>query len=165
MMGLWSWDVQKNIFRGDAAYAKLFGFTKIKAAAGVPIDEIIPALHPDDRRVLERAITTARNGRSSPLLEYRVRGRDRRWRSVIASGRCLCDSEGRPNQYLGIVVEIDQVVKHVRASLDKLADSTLEARNYAVADKREFITHLLDIVLMEVGFALAKREMDRREQH
>jgi hypothetical protein len=164
-MGLWSWDMEKNVFRGDAAFAKFFGFTESKAAVGVPINDIIPPLHADDRPVLEGAITKAMMGKSAPILECRVRGRDRRWRSVLASGRCLNDGEGRPIECLGVVVEIGRVMKHVRDALDKLADATLEARTYAVADKREFITRLLDMVLMEVGFALAKRETEPRTKH
>jgi len=165
MMGMWSWDAQKDIFRGDAISANLFGFTEAKAASGVTFDEIKSALHPNDRAEFERAHKEALISGRGPVVEYRVHRRDRRWRRVIASGRCLRDSEGRPAEYLGVVVEIEQVIKHVRDSLDKLADSTLEARKHAVADKRDFITRLLDMVLMEVGFALAKRETDHRKKH
>jgi hypothetical protein len=140
----------------------LYGFTEGKAAAGVSFDEVKAAIHPDDRPDFESAFEHALINKSGPVVDYRVRGRDRRWRSVIASGRCLSDSEGRPAEYLGIVNATDPVIKHVRDSLDKLAGSTLEARKYAVADKRDLIARLLDMALMEVGFALAKRENEKR---
>jgi hypothetical protein len=165
MMGMWSWDVQKNSFTGDPTSARLFGFGDGKAAAGISFDEVKAAIHPDDRPDFESALERALISKSGPVVSYRVRGRDHRWRGVIASRRCLCDEEGQPVQYLGVAVESYRVLKHVRDSLDKLADSTLEARKHAIADKRDFIAHLLDIVLMEIGFALAKRELELRKIH
>ena len=154
-----------NMSRGDAASANLFGFTEAKAAFGVSPDEIAPALHPDDRPEYERWLKEGLYGRDGLVVDCRVRGRGGTWRGVVAFGRCLCDSQGRPVQYLGVVVEIDRVAECARNCLHKLADSRLEARDHAIADSRSFITRLVDVALTEVGFALAKREMDLSRRH
>lgn len=165
MMGMWSWDVQKNCFTGDTTCARLYGFDDNKAAAGISFDDVKKAIHKDDRLDFEGALEEALTSKSNPVITYRVRGRDHRWRGVIASGRCLLDGQGRPTQFLGVAVESYRVLRRVRGSLDKLTASTLEARKIAVADKRDFIAHLLDMVLMEIGFALARRELELRKTH
>ena len=160
--GIWSWDVTREIFYGDAIFARYDGLTEEEAAAGVSVNRVFAAVHPDDRLEMERALTESLQNRSTPTFKFRARGSDGTWRRLIAAGHCFYDGDDRPRNYAGFVIQLDLLKKHVREkvmeALDKLADSSMEARRHSAAVGLDFITYLLDMVLMEVGFALAERE-------
>ncbi|MBK1658304.1 PAS domain-containing protein [Paracraurococcus ruber] len=110
MVGTWVWDVAANRITADPGYARLFSVTPEAVAEGLPIETLLPALHPEDRPATEAAIARALAGEQDGLFEaeYRVllQGGETRW--VAARGRCERDAEGRPTRFPGVVVDVTE---------------------------------------------------------
>lgn len=62
LVGAWDWDVVNDRLYADARFADMFGIEPKEAAAGTPQRLWLSAIHPDDRRTLEAAISEALNG-------------------------------------------------------------------------------------------------------
>ena len=108
MVGTWVWDVEANRITADPGYARLFSVTPAAVAAGLPIETLLPAIHPEDLAATEAAINRALAGDQDGAFEaeYRVvlRGGGIRW--VAARGRCEHDRTGRPTRFPGVVVDV-----------------------------------------------------------
>ena len=85
--GLWDWDVTANIVKADERFGEMFGLSGKDVAEGVPVEEFIKAVHPDD---LDRLNAKIRQSLESgdPLEEtYRTRGSDGALRWVSVRGK------------------------------------------------------------------------------
>ncbi len=160
-MGLCSWDAQSSFLRGDAVFANYFCLRPAEATKGASLQQVAAAIHADDRPELERRITGARNGDGRIIVECRAQGRDQKWRRLLAVGHCFYDEARRPIRCPGVVFHMRQPARPRTAALDKLADAMIEARKHALADGRDLVLYLLDMAMLEVGFALATREKRR----
>lgn len=159
-MGMWTFDVKEDLVYGDPVLALYFGVAVEEASKGLPLDVFFDAVHPDDLARVQDEIARTCAGQSAFRSEYRVFGSDRKWRRILATGRCFYQN-GEPIRYPGFVTEIEPVSAKTKEPLDELSDLTIAAKNSAVADKRNFIAYLLDMVLLEIGRALASRQVSR----
>lgn len=157
-MGMWTFDVRANVVFCDPVLALFFGFEDSEAAAGLPLQSFFDAIHPDDTQHVQEEIQKTYAGRSTFICEYRVFGRDGKWRKIIATGRCYYEN-GEPVQYPGFATELAPRIEQSKYALDELSDATIAANKFAAADKREFISYLLDMTLLEIGKALASRQV------
>ena len=110
MVGTWVWDVQANRITADPGYARLFSVTPEAVAAGLPIETLLPAIHPEDLAATEAAINppwparrTAPSRRSTAWC----------WRMAAsagsaARGRCERDRAGQPTRFPGVVVDVTE---------------------------------------------------------
>jgi PAS domain S-box-containing protein len=110
MVGTWVWDVQANRITADPGYARLFSVTPDSVAAGLPIETLLPAIHPDDLPDTETAINAALAGAQDGAFEaeYRVVLKDGGIRWVAARGRCERDRAGQPTRLPGVVVDVTE---------------------------------------------------------
>ncbi|MFZ4407606.1 MAG: sensor histidine kinase, partial [Paracraurococcus sp.] len=110
MVGTWVWDVAANRVTADPGYARLFSVTPEAVAAGLPVEQLLLAIHPQDCPATEAAINRALAGESEGAFEaeYRVVLRDGGIRWVNAVGRCLRDASGQPGRFSGVVVDITE---------------------------------------------------------
>ena len=103
--GHWDWDLTTDRLFLSSKMAMLEGYgtdhvTTTRAAWLVQIE-----IHPDDRARLDAAIREHLEGRTASFeCEYRVRNGD--WRWLLARGRCLRDSVGRPYRLVGSAIDI-----------------------------------------------------------
>jgi PAS domain S-box-containing protein len=103
--GHWDWDLTTDRLFLSSKMAMLEGHgtdhvTTTRAAWLTQIE-----IHPDDRARLEAAIREHLEGRTASFeCEYRVRNGD--WRWLLARGRCLRDSAGRPYRLVGSAIDI-----------------------------------------------------------
>ncbi|MFP5269145.1 PAS domain-containing protein [Coleofasciculus sp.] len=112
----WCWNIVKDLVISDRNFAHLFGVDPDKATAGLPVDQFLSAIHPEDRPQvtagIERAIATGENYEA----EYRIRDADGKQRWVIARGQVEYDVNGNAITFPGVLTDISD---------RKLAEETL----------------------------------------
>lgn len=106
-LGLWDWDAATNTMYADATLAAAFGLDPARTAAGLPLDDYIRCLHPDDRQrtaeALRRALAT---GQGDSSLEYRLSQPDGTVRWIVAKAHIKMGADARPTRLLGIMIDI-----------------------------------------------------------
>ncbi|MDL2356523.1 MAG: response regulator [Pseudomonadota bacterium] len=114
-LAMWSWDIRHDRVSADAATAWLFNVSP-EIAAGGPISAFHAALHPGDAArdaaSIRRAIDTGEAYES----KLRVRAADGQYHAIVSHGQMLYDSEGRPEQLRGVIVDVT-AEQHARAEL------------------------------------------------
>ena len=109
MIGTWDWHIGSNLFFPDARLAELFGSGPGPSQDGMPVEQYLEAIHPDDLPRVREAFQQAMASKEKYTSEYRLRARDGGWRWVIARGECLYDHEGKPARFPGAIVDITEL--------------------------------------------------------
>lgn len=117
--GHWDWDIPTD---------RLFLSPKMKMLGGQSPESEIESragwrakthIHPDDEPRFEERLREHFEGRTPRFeCEYRVRHADGSWRWLLARGRCLRDSTGRPVRLVGSAMD---VTSQKQAQIDKEA--------------------------------------------
>ena len=116
VVGAWEWDIKANKVYADARYAELHSVAPEFAAAGLPVQSYIPAVHPDDAQgVRDVALRAAADG-SDFSHEYRLVRADGSVRWVYTRGRAYLDEDGQPHRNAGVIIDITER-KQVEADL------------------------------------------------
>ena len=102
--GIFTWDIEKNLVFADSALAELFGLDANDTLCGMPLEDYLQRVHPEDRPALAKIISTTIIAEVPQQGTYRVEGSDGRFRSVAAFGRAFRNRDGSPVLYSGIVV-------------------------------------------------------------
>jgi len=119
IIGTWMWDIPSDTFIGDALFASSFGLDPAAVAAGLPLEVVSRSIHPDDRARVEAAVAAAIEQRSRYRCQYRVLRGDR-YHWVEARGRIDADAEGRPAQFPGVLLDIEDR-RRIEAERDQAA--------------------------------------------
>ncbi|MBJ3785214.1 PAS domain-containing protein [Devosia sediminis] len=127
LVGTWDWNVTENIVTSDDRFAAMYNLDPLQAGLGVPIEQFLSAIHPDDLARVQQQIETALADGSALNSEYRLVARDGAVRWVMASGRPRMDGEGRAVRFPGVVVDITEQ----RVIAEALAKSELQFRTLA----------------------------------
>lgn len=127
LVGTWDWDVANDKVTADDQFASLFNLDSLRAGFGVPIQEFLQAIHPDDvQRVGEEIADALRTG-STYKSEYRLVDPEGNVTWVVASGRPRVDAEGRVNRFPGIAIDVTEQHRAAEA----LRESELQFRTLA----------------------------------
>ncbi|RKI44555.1 PAS domain S-box protein, partial [Corallococcus sp. AB049A] len=129
MIGTWVWDVPGNRVVADERFAHSFSLDPMQAREGLPLEQFVAAIHPEDRPGVEAVIARVLKAGGAYRAEYRVRRADGVYRWVEASGHCHLSAQGRPLRFPGVLVDID-ARKHAelrQAALLDMADRLREA--------------------------------------
>jgi len=102
--GIYTWDIVRNLVFADSAVAVLFGLDPDATVHGLPLEDYLARVHPDDRPDLAKKISDVIVADIAQQNTYRVQGKDGRYRMVAAFGRAFRDHSGSPVLYSGIVV-------------------------------------------------------------
>ncbi|NOK23748.1 GAF domain-containing hybrid sensor histidine kinase/response regulator, partial [Corallococcus carmarthensis] len=129
MIGTWVWDVPDNRVVTDERFAHSFSLNPQQAREGLPIDQFVAAIHPEDRPGVEASIAHTLKAGGSYRAEYRVRRADGVYRWVEASGHCVRTPAGIPLRFPGVVVDIDarKQAELRQGALLEMADRLREA--------------------------------------
>lgn len=104
----WRWNVPENLVITDHNFAHLFGIDPKLAVLGLPIEQFLNAIHPEDRPQvsldIERAIATGEEYRA----EFRIRNAEGEERWVIARGRVEYDADGKAIAFPGALADISE---------------------------------------------------------
>jgi PAS domain S-box-containing protein len=105
--GHWDWDIRAD---------RLFLSPKMKMLGGQPADSEIGSrtswmtqivIHPDDSPRFETALKNHFEGLTPHYeCEYRVRQPDGDWRWLLARGRCLVNTQGKPYRFVGSAIDV-----------------------------------------------------------
>jgi two-component sensor histidine kinase len=106
MVGTFDWHVQSDTFYSDARFAKMFSVDPAKGETGAPLSDYVAGIHPEDTDRIANAINHTLISRESYAQEYRLLQKDGNIRWVEARGECLYSDDGKPDRFVGVVVDI-----------------------------------------------------------
>jgi PAS domain S-box-containing protein len=107
-VGVWNWDVDRDVVVADKGFADLFELTEELAAQGIPRQVFAARVHPDDVGEVRTSLRLALTGAQEFSTEYRVMQSDGSVRWVMAVGRSVRDGEGRPLRLHGLTLDITE---------------------------------------------------------
>ena len=108
IIGTWFWDVAQDSLTVDDALARVHGLDPALARTELRLEQVVAAVHPEDRPGLAEAIAEAvrRGGRYAH--QYRTRSADGQYRWIEAIGRVDLDAEGKAIGFPGVLIDIDE---------------------------------------------------------
>ena len=107
ILGMFVCDDATELVRGDIRFAKTFSLDIGRTAAGVPYDDCLAAVHPEDREVARETFRLL-DGQPPGSLEYRVRQEGGGWLWVEANRQLDERTATRRPKFLGMLINIDQ---------------------------------------------------------
>ncbi|MBN7808357.1 PAS domain-containing protein [Agrobacterium rosae] len=110
--GFYTWDVPENVLYADRALASLFGLDPIEAEKGLPIENYLKRVHPDDLPRLAKTISDSIVAHRPQQEIYRVMNLDGRYVTVSSFGRGFRDNDDQPVRYVGIVIPKEDATAH-----------------------------------------------------
>lgn len=105
-IGIWTWDIKKNVVVADKNLAYRFGVDTKTAEEGLPISVFTNSIHPDDREWVINEIQYSVRDSKVFEAEYRTLTRDGAVRWVMARGKVEDDENGEPSRFPGVIVDI-----------------------------------------------------------
>jgi PAS domain S-box-containing protein len=105
-IGVWHWDVAKDLVYSDERFANVYGVDPAAAANGVPIAEFMRNIAPEDILTVGPAIEAAVRDGSEFSSQYRISQPDGSVVWVAARGRCTHDAAGTPQRFTGVIIDI-----------------------------------------------------------
>lgn len=105
-VGAWDWEIGPDRVVADERFAAMFGVDPRMALEGAPLANFMTHLHPEDAPRVQTEIDRAMGGDGVFASEYRLQppGQDVRW--VLARGQVYFDTDGAPERFPGIAVDI-----------------------------------------------------------
>ena len=104
-LGIWDWDVQRNVLEWDQAMRRIYGMSAVALAT---FDAWAAALHPEDRaQALADIDQTVCNGHTYDT-EFRILRPDGEVRNVKSYGRAQKGTDGRVVRITGINLDVTE---------------------------------------------------------
>ncbi len=127
IFGTWHWDLTKDSFTVDEAFARAFGLDPVLGHDGLSLEQVIATVHPEDRPGLKAAIdeVIARGGAYAH--QYRVRRADGKYYWIEANGRVDHAEDGTPISFPGVLIDVEER-RSVEAQRDR-ATAALRSLN------------------------------------
>jgi signal transduction histidine kinase/response regulator of citrate/malate metabolism len=135
IVGIWLWEVQADRVTGDERFARAFSLDPARCAAGLPIDEVMVAIHAEDRSRVADEISAALRRGGPYRCELRVQQQDGVYRWIEANGRVDFGPDGHPTRFPGVLIDIDHR-RAIEAELREL-NQDLESRVKLAIGQRE----------------------------
>jgi PAS domain S-box-containing protein len=104
--GMWDWELPSGRIHLLGNETKLFGLPAENS--DVVLDTLLPAIHPEDRRRVERGMHVAVEERSDYYQEYRVIWPDASVHYLLGVGKVFTDETGRARRMVGVNVDVTQ---------------------------------------------------------
>jgi PAS domain S-box-containing protein len=127
-MGVWSWEVDEDRFRGDERMSELLGADPATPPSG--IDGFLFRVHDEDRDRVESEILTAREQEVEFHVEYRVATRNGAGRHLATRGQFLFDPLTERDRAIGVSWDITNV--KLEEQQRRLLSTVLESATNAV---------------------------------
>ena len=124
-VGTWLWDIKNDLVLADKNSAKLFGLSNDGKAVEAPIEKFTDAIHPDDRKRVQKEINAAVKSRSAYESEYRIYDAIGTIRWLLARGHVEVDENDNPVRFPGLVVDITER-KQTERKLQILAEANTQ---------------------------------------
>jgi PAS domain-containing protein len=101
-IGAWDWDVLNDRVKTDTRFALFYCVDPEFASSGLPLQEYMKCMHPDDRDRVAMEIRTSIETGEPFYSEYRLVGADGQTHWISAQGEPVYDENGRCVQFPGI---------------------------------------------------------------
>lgn len=130
-LGVWNWDLKSDRFTLLEGVETIFGL--LPGQGSHPPEEVIEAVHPEDREPLARALSDGRENGTPIQLELRTAQSDGTVRWVEAEGTFIRGATGALERGVGIVMDIterklaEQQLRESEETLRTLAASAQDA--------------------------------------
>ena len=160
IVGAWVHDHWAGRLTLSADFASLLGLDPEAAAAGVPIAAFLDRTHPDDRLRIESYLHAV--GQSGGPMEAEFRTRDSRGgiRKLLMRGRVERDPADGAAQGRGIAIDLTEGqaadLHQTERLVNRMAEHAIALRTLADALQRPSLTKLVDGLMIEIGFELAR---------
>lgn len=138
--GIWEWAAEHGGFHFSNRCWEHLGYTDHDDVVNQGIDRIQAwrrRMHPDDGIAFDKALAAHIRGEAPFDMEYRIRGKDEKWRWIRARGQMTFNDRGEPLRMSGTNMDITQL---------KLAEQRVlkakEAAEKANRAKSEFLSSM-----------------------
>jgi len=157
VLGVWDFNVTRDIVRCNAAMADLFGLDPEKAARGLPLASYLASIHPQDAPRIEQRVAEAARALDIYSETYQVRDSRGEYRLILAQAAAYDSPEGVmfPGTLVAVTPRQLERLPDTIHPLDVIADHCPLARRLAEQDNLRVVKSLLDMTLEEVGNKLA----------
>jgi PAS domain S-box-containing protein len=128
IIGTWMWDLTCDQFTIDEGFAHSFGLDPGLGREGIPLEQIIATVHPDDKPGLRDAIAEA-IARGGPYSrQYRVKRQDGHYYWIEANGRVDHGPDGTPLRFPGVLLDMEgrRAIEAERDRADALLRTVIE---------------------------------------
>lgn len=155
VVGVWMHDIWADRLVVSGPLALALGLTPEAGTRGVSLDALLAATHGDDRARVENALHAAMARGGAFAVAFRTPAP--RWLDL--RGRIEGDASGRPARARGIVLDLTEdraggpQSQHV---VNRMAEHAIALRGLADDLERPGLTRLLDTLMVEIGFELAR---------
>lgn len=107
IIGTWVWDVAADRFSIDEGFAHAFGIDPVKGRSGIPLEQIVETVHPDDQQGLAAAIAEVFSRGGAYAHQYRTRRHDGQYYWLEANGRVDLGPDGKPAWFPGVLIDLE----------------------------------------------------------
>jgi PAS domain S-box-containing protein len=107
-VGTWSFDMKSGIAKGGPNLSRMFGLDPEEAGKGIPLEQFVEKIHPDDRERVSREIDAAVISGELYESEYRIVHTDDTVRWVLARGQTKNEDLDGTNIFSGTLVDITE---------------------------------------------------------
>jgi PAS domain S-box-containing protein len=149
-IGLWSWDLTRNVISWDRRVLDIFGLD----APPRDYDHYLSLVHPDDRTFVKGAIERAQGASHQSTFEHRLAPRadgPEQW--VMCSGSMVRDAAGAPILFMGGVLDTT-AQKNAAAQLQRA--QRVEALGQLSAGLAHNFNNLLGVIIPNLELALSE---------
>ncbi|MFC4170309.1 PAS domain S-box protein [Teichococcus aestuarii] len=136
ILGTWHWHLPTDRFTVDEGFAHAFGLDSALGREGLPLEQVVANVHPDDKPGLATAIKEAVARGGAYAHQYRVRRADGKYYWIEANGRVEHAPDGTPLSFPGVLLDVqerraveaerDRVTTELRALTDTLEQRVAE---------------------------------------
>jgi PAS domain S-box-containing protein len=105
-VGVWTYEVASDCFFCDAAISALYALDPERGAAGLPREEFLANVHPQDRSSLQKTMSGGLHRPGDLELEYRLVHPDGSIHWVLSRGHTYFDESGKPVRRTGVGVDM-----------------------------------------------------------
>lgn len=108
VVGIWDGDLINGRIYADESFSRIYGVDALDAARGKPLGFYFKYIHPDDLASSNASIERMQAGADEYANEHRVVRPDGTLRWVLARGRLVRDSSGRPVRFHGVSIDLTE---------------------------------------------------------
>lgn len=108
-LGIWEWEIGSGRVSMDRNFAAMFGVDPARAEAGLPLEDYLALIPPEERPLVSRRVEAAVRDGGCYAVEHRLLRPDGSFAWVQSRGTCAYDAGGKPSRFVGIVVDVTEV--------------------------------------------------------